>query len=72
MKHKKKTEATKKFLNRTANNFNKTKEEPSNTNTINKPDSISNKHDSEDSSSESSSYSKSVNKSRITSVDYEE
>ena len=68
----KKTEVTKKVLNRTVNNFNKIKEEPLNTNTINKPDSISIKHDSEDSSSESSSYSKSVNKSRITSVDYEE
>ena len=38
----KKTEATKKLLNKTANNFNKTKEEPSNANTINKLDLISN------------------------------
>jgi len=67
----KKSENTKKILNRTVNNFNKMKDQ-SNTNTINKPDSISIKHDSEDSSSESSSYSKSVNKSRITSIDYEE
>lgn len=67
----KKSENTKKILNRTVNNFNKMKEE-SNTNTINKPDSISIKQDSEDSSSESSSYSKSVNKSRITSISYEE
>ena len=67
----KKSENTKKILNRTVNNFNKMKDQ-SNTNTINKPDSISIKQDSEDSSSESSSYSKSVNKSRITSIDYEE
>lgn len=67
----KKSENTKKILNRTVNNFNKIKDQ-SNTNTINKPDSISIKQDSEDSSSESSSYSKSLNKSRITSMSYEE